>query len=58
MNHAAELLLTRESKDLEIAIGLIAEALTISLYSEKLLEMKAEALFVVCAYYTFGFVNS
>lgn len=30
------------------ALDLIAEAISISVYSEKLLEMKAEALFLVC----------
>lgn len=47
MNHAAVLLLTRTSKDVEAAVEVIAEALLISSYSEKLLEMKAEALFMV-----------
>ena len=31
------------------ALDTIAEALSISSYSEKLLEMKAEALYMVCA---------
>ncbi|XP_048139232.1 uncharacterized protein LOC115735457 isoform X1 [Rhodamnia argentea] len=50
MNHAAMLLLTRASKDVEAAVEVIAEALVMSSYSEKLLEMKAEALFMLRRY--------
>lgn len=50
MNHVAMLLLTRASKDVEAAAEVIAEALIISSYSEKLLEMKAEALFMLRRY--------
>ncbi|XP_030453346.1 uncharacterized protein LOC115674954 [Syzygium oleosum] len=50
MNHAAVLLLTRTSRDVEAAVEVIAEALLISSYSEKLLEMKAEALFMLRRY--------
>ncbi|XVF47324.1 hypothetical protein PTKIN_Ptkin03bG0100300 [Pterospermum kingtungense] len=44
---AAELLQRRISDDAENALEVIAEALQISMYSEKLLEMKAEALFIL-----------
>lgn len=47
MNHSTELLKRGMSSDTETALEVIAEALTISSYSEKLLEMKAEALFMV-----------
>lgn len=49
MNHSAELLEQRTSRDVETALGILDEALIISSFSEKLLEMKAEALFMVCA---------
>lgn len=47
---SAELLQRRTSDDAESALEVIAEALQISLYSEKLLEMKAEALSIVCVF--------
>ncbi|XVF04775.1 hypothetical protein REPUB_Repub05bG0114300 [Reevesia pubescens] len=50
MHRSTELLLRRTSGDAESALELIAEALQISLYSEKLLEMKAEALFILRKY--------
>ncbi|XWS73594.1 hypothetical protein CRYUN_Cryun02cG0142300 [Craigia yunnanensis] len=50
MHRSAELLQRRTSDDAECALEVIAEALQISLYSEKLLEMKAEALFILCRY--------
>ncbi|RVX20415.1 DnaJ-like subfamily C member 7 [Vitis vinifera] len=46
MNHSAELLEQRTSRDVETALGILDEALIISSFSEKLLEMKAEALFM------------
>lgn len=49
MNHSAEMLQRKTSSDVFSALEFIAEALTISPCSEKLLEMKAEALFLVCA---------
>lgn len=49
MNRSAKLLEQRTSSDVETALGIIDEALIISSFSEKLLEMKAEALFMVCA---------
>lgn len=49
MNRSAEILQKKTSSDVENALEFIAEALTISPCSEKLLEMKAEALFLVCA---------
>lgn len=49
MKRAAELLEQRTSSDVETALGIIDEALLISSLSQKLLEMKAEALFMVCA---------
>ncbi|GAB4856009.1 hypothetical protein Ancab_024648 [Ancistrocladus abbreviatus] len=50
MDHSAELLQRRTPKDVEGALEVIAEALIISPYSDKLLEMKAEALFVLQRY--------
>ncbi|GMI84146.1 tetratricopeptide repeat 16, DNA J protein C31 [Hibiscus trionum] len=50
MHRSAELLQRRTSDDAESARELIAEALKISLYSEKLLEMKAKALFILRRY--------
>lgn len=47
-NRSAKLLEQRTSDAALSALEIIAEALSISLYSEKLLEMKAEALFMVC----------
>ncbi|KAK7307918.1 hypothetical protein VNO77_41394 [Canavalia gladiata] len=47
INHCDELLQTRTAVDAERALEHINEALTISSYSEKLLEMKAEALFML-----------
>ena len=44
----AELQLRSTSSDMQSALELISEALVISSCSEKLHEMKAEALFVVC----------
>lgn len=51
MKCSSELLLKKTSNDMESALGVIAEALKISPYSEKLLEMKAEALFLVCGFF-------
>lgn len=48
MNRCAELMQRSTSNDAETALEVIAEALTLSSFSEKLLEMKANALFVVC----------
>ncbi|EOY32761.1 hypothetical protein QUC31_019276 [Theobroma cacao] len=50
MHQSTELLQRRTSDDAESALKLIAESLQISLYSEKLLEMKAEALFILRKY--------
>ncbi|XP_021751500.1 uncharacterized protein LOC110717168 [Chenopodium quinoa] len=50
MGHAARLLLQRTLSDAETALGVISEALIISPYSEKLLESKAEALFMLRRY--------
>ncbi|RVW54216.1 hypothetical protein CK203_080174 [Vitis vinifera] len=50
MNHSAELLEQRTSRDVETALGILDEALIISSFSEKLLEMKAEALFMLRKY--------
>lgn len=49
MNRSSELLDQRTSSDIETALGIIDEALIISSFSEKLLEMKAEALLMVCS---------
>ncbi|CAI8617231.1 unnamed protein product [Vicia faba] len=50
INHSAELLQRRTSSETERALEHINEALMISMYSEKLLEMKAEALLMLCRY--------
>ncbi|XP_061362426.1 uncharacterized protein LOC133306165 [Gastrolobium bilobum] len=50
INHSAELLQRRTSSDAEKALDHINEALVISSYSEKLLEMKVEALLMLCRY--------
>lgn len=44
----AELMQWRTSDAANSALGVITDALAISCYSERLLEMKAEALFPVC----------
>ena len=54
MKQSAELLQRRTSSDAESALGVIAQALTISSCCEKLLEMKADALFTVCAFLFFS----
>lgn len=48
MDRSSGLLLQKTYADAESALGVIAEALAISPYSEKMLESKAEALFTVC----------
>lgn len=48
INASTELLQRKTSNDVGSALELIAEALIISPFSEQLLEMKAEALFLVC----------
>uniref|UniRef100_A0A803KMA5 J domain-containing protein n=1 Tax=Chenopodium quinoa TaxID=63459 RepID=A0A803KMA5_CHEQI len=50
MDHAARLLLQKTLADAETALRVISEALIISPYSEKLLESKAEALFMLRRY--------
>uniref|UniRef100_A0A5B7BJ91 J domain-containing protein n=1 Tax=Davidia involucrata TaxID=16924 RepID=A0A5B7BJ91_DAVIN len=50
MSQSADLLRRRRSSDAESALEVIAEALTISSYSEKFNEMKAEALFMLRKY--------
>lgn len=47
MNDAAERLKDRNSNATGSALKLLTKALSISLYSEKLLQMKAEALYLV-----------
>lgn len=47
LNNAAELLKERTSDAAGTALELLTKALSISLYSEKLLQMKAEALVLV-----------
>lgn len=56
MQRSAEHLQNKTLNDAESALAAIDEALLISTYSEKLLEMKAEALFRVC-FYIFGYVK-
>lgn len=48
MKCSSEILIKSTANDAETALEVIAEALMISPYSEKLLEMKTEALFTVC----------
>lgn len=48
MKQSAELLQQRTNDAAVTALEKIDEGLSISLYSEKLLELKAEALFMVC----------
>ncbi|KAL2557266.1 Heat shock protein DnaJ with tetratricopeptide repeat [Forsythia ovata] len=50
MKQSAELLLQKTSSDAEYALSLITEALTTSAYSEKLLEMKVDALLMLKKY--------
>ncbi|KAK7258119.1 hypothetical protein RIF29_32574 [Crotalaria pallida] len=50
INQSAEILRTRASSDAERALEHISDALMISSYSEKLLEMKADALLMLCRY--------
>lgn len=50
MNRCAELMQRSTSNDAETALEVIAEALTLSSFSERLLEMKANALFVLRRY--------
>ncbi|ESW28983.1 hypothetical protein PHAVU_002G034200 [Phaseolus vulgaris] len=50
INHSEELLQRRTAVDAEKALEHINEALAISSYSENLLQMKAEALFMLCRY--------
>ncbi|KAL2347936.1 hypothetical protein Fmac_001936 [Flemingia macrophylla] len=50
INHSDELLQRRTAADAERALEHINEALMISSYSEKLLEMKAMALYMLCRY--------
>ncbi|OIV99615.1 hypothetical protein TanjilG_17425 [Lupinus angustifolius] len=50
INHSAEILRRRTSSDAERALEYISEALMISSYSEKLLEMKAQVLLMLCRY--------
>ena len=49
LDRSAELL-QRKPSDIESAVGVIADALVISPYSEQLLAHKAEALFRVCGF--------
>lgn len=59
LNLSAELLLWKTSTNAERALQLIDEGLVISPSSEKLLEMKAEALFAVSDLfnYVFSFIG-
>ncbi|XP_011090144.1 uncharacterized protein LOC105170911 [Sesamum indicum] len=50
MKQAAELLERRTSSDIDIAISVISDGLTISSYSEKLLQMKVNALLMLKKY--------
>lgn len=50
MKQSTELMQQRNSNASESALGVISNALTLSAYCEKLLELKAEALFVVCTF--------
>lgn len=48
MKQSAELLERRTINNAECALAVLTDALMISSYSEKLLEMKADALLMVC----------
>lgn len=48
-NRSAKLLEQKTSEAASDALEIIVDALSISSYSEKLLEMKAEALYMVCS---------
>ncbi|KAM3398426.1 hypothetical protein P3S68_001941 [Capsicum galapagoense] len=50
MKQCVELLQRRRQSDAELALGLVSEALTISTYSAKLLEFKADALLMLRRY--------
>ncbi|KAK4708960.1 hypothetical protein R3W88_029885 [Solanum pinnatisectum] len=50
MKQCVELLQRRRQSDAELALGVVCEALTISTYSEKLLELKADALLMLRRY--------
>ncbi|XP_059315308.1 uncharacterized protein LOC132065786 [Lycium ferocissimum] len=50
MKQCVELLQRRRPSDAELALGVVSEALTISTYSEKLLELKADALLMLRKY--------
>ncbi|CAN4119849.1 unnamed protein product [Withania somnifera] len=50
MKQCVELLQRRSQSDAESALGVVCEALTISTYSEKLLELKADALLMLRRY--------
>ena len=49
MQRSAQFLQNKKSNDADNALEVIDEALLISSYSEKLLEMKAEAMCLVCS---------
>ncbi|KAK4773571.1 hypothetical protein SAY87_028590 [Trapa incisa] len=51
INRCAELLLSKASQDAENALEIIAEALKISMYSEKLIQMKVKILFMLQRYH-------
>lgn len=55
-NRSAKIMEQRTSDAALSALEIIDDALSISSYSEKLLEMKAEALIMVCNYSTY-FLN-
>lgn len=57
MNRLADLLRWRASTDVESDLEIIVDALTISPYSEKLLELKAEALFMVSEFFFRSIAN-
>ena len=52
-NYSAKLMEQRTSDATLSALEIIDNALSISSYSEKLLELKAEALLMVCNYSTY-----
>ena len=57
-NRSEKLLEVRTYDAAENALDAITEALSISPYSERLLKMKAEFLFMVCALSAFSFACS
>jgi DnaJ homolog subfamily C member 7 len=50
ISHSEEYLIKKAFDKIPSALQMISDALSISIYSDKLMEMKAEALLLVCIY--------